>query len=537
MKLAETFGSAVHQTPLTSRTTLYAAFAETVDRDPGAPFVVSDQGTYTFGDIRSSAVGLSAYMWRQGVRRGDRVGLYLHNSREFVVTIFACARIGAILVPFNTQLKGHLLRAQVEDAGISLLVTGGPLLAEVVKHSISAGLSQVITTDDDVSADDGLSTVPFRQAELAENALASDALVVEPFDLQTIMYTSGTTGPSKGVMVPHSQTLAYAHEWMRCVSLSNRDIIYCPLPLFHTIGHSLGVVPAAILGVPIVLRQRFSASAYWDDVRRFNATICLGIHSILQILLARDPSESDKGHTGRIFYNGNQDLSCKFEARFGVEVFEAYGATENGMVAFTCSDDRRSGSCGFVNESLFDVIIVDENDEELPFGEIGEILIRPKRPNVVSPGYWNQDDATVVAWRNLWYHSGDFGKMDPDGALYFVDRKSDTIRRRGENISSYEVEAALTKHPTVAECAVVAVPSPVGEDDVMAVVVPAPDTRASATDLWRFLDERLPSYMVPRYMDISTELPKTANEKVNKKLIRSFGREGPSGRAADREQP
>nr|WP_272914503.1 AMP-binding protein [Ornithinimicrobium cavernae] len=506
-----------------------------MDRDPGAPFVVSDEGTHTFGDIHAAAVGLSTYMLQRGLGHGDRVGLYLRNSREFVVTIFACARIGAVLVPFNTELKGDLLRRQVEDATVSLMVTGGPLAAEMATHHHALGLGMVLTTDDELSAHHTLSTVSFHHAERSEQPSDVSPVEIKETDLQAIMYTSGTTGPSKGVMVPHSQTLAYAHEWMRCVGLSADDVIYCPLPLFHTIGHSLGIVPAAVMGIPIVVRDRFSASAYWDDVRRFKATVCLGIHSILQILLAREPSENDKDHTGRAFYNGNQDRSPEFEKRFGVEVFEAYGATENGMVAFTLGRERRPGSCGFVNDSLFDVLIADENDNEVPYGEVGEILIRPKLPNVMSRGYWNRDDATAAAWRNLWYHSGDFGKMDPEGALYFMDRKGDAIRRRGENISSYEVESVLNKHESIEECAVVAVPSPVGEDDVMAVVVSSTEARPSPLDLWRFLEEQLPSFMVPRYIDFVAKLPKTANEKVDKNLVRSFGPQGPSGRANDRE--
>jgi crotonobetaine/carnitine-CoA ligase len=301
------------------------------------------------------------------------------------------------------------------------------------------------------------------------------------------------------------------------------------------LARTLGVVPTLLHGAHMVVEERFSASSFWSRAREVDATIVHGIFGMVPILLGQPESADDRRHRIRTFYIGPSKLTVPFRKRFGIHLVEVFGATETGIVTCTPYGEFREGSCGRVNQASWELRLVDDRDEPVPPGEIGEITVRPRAPWAIMPGYWGKPDATVEAFRNLWFHTGDFGRQDEDGYVFFVDRKKDAIRRRGENISSFEVEASVNAHPAVLESAAIAVPSAVTEDDVKVCVVLRAEAELDPAELIRFLDQRLPYFAVPRYVEVVPALPKTPNEKVRKVELRRAGRNGITETTWDRE--
>jgi crotonobetaine/carnitine-CoA ligase len=297
------------------------------------------------------------------------------------------------------------------------------------------------------------------------------------------------------------------------------------MPLFHAVASWLGVVPALLMGGRIAIVPRFSASAFWDDCRRYQADVAHGIFSMVPILMKQPPRPHDADQPARRFYFARVDEA--FEQRFNCRIVEVYGATETGVVTMTPpGNPRKIGSCGKPNDATFEVVIADENDAPVQPGDVGEILVRPRRPFAMLTAYYNAPDATAAAFRNLWFHTGDNARADADGYLWFVDRKKDAIRRRGENISSSEVEAVLNRHPGVLECAVVAAPSELDEDEVKAVVVLRPGTSTTPDDIWAFCDAEMPRFWVPRFIELRAEMPKTPSQKIQKYLLRAGDGQG-----------
>jgi len=327
------------------------------------------------------------------------------------------------------------------------------------------------------------------------------------------------------VLATHCHVLTFSLDWVEANGYGPDDVLYTPLPLFHAIAAWLGVLPTAICGATAYIADRFSASRFWDEARACGATLVHGIFSIVPMLLKQPPSPLDRQHRVRAFYIGQQNE--EFEARFGARVIEVYGATETGIVTFTPLDQaRRKGSCGLANGRSYEVKILDEQDNECPPGVPGEICVRPRQPYSMMREYYNMPTETVAAFRNLWFHTGDSGRMDADGYFYFVDRKKDAMRRRGENISSFELESVFYKHPKVMECAAVAVPSPLGEDEVKIVVVPREGEAVTADELWDFCRALMPVFWVPRFIEFRRSLPKTPNQKVQKYLLRQGVEQG-----------
>jgi crotonobetaine/carnitine-CoA ligase len=253
-------------------------------------------------------------------------------------------------------------------------------------------------------------------------------------------------------------------DWLRAVQFPEGGAIYSPLPLFHAIAAWLGVVPAMLSGGRIALAERFSASAFWDEVRRYGADVAHGVFAMVPILLKQPERPDDADQPARIFYTGRRDDA--FERRFNCMPVEVYGSTETGIVTMTpAGEEPRMNSSGKPNGESFEVMIADDDDEPVATGQVGEILVRSRQPFAMFNEYYGMPDATVRAFRNQWFHTGDYARADRDGNIFFADRKKDAIRRRGENISSYEVESAVLRHPAVLECAAVAVKSEVSEDD------------------------------------------------------------------------
>ncbi len=484
-------------------------------QSPGHRFVTSGDDAWSYERVEAAAARLAGGFRAVGIERGEAVGLFLPNGPAFVNAYFALGKLGATMIPVNTAYRGYMLEYLLNDTGCRTLVVDASYLDRIadsrerlerLERLIVVGASDVET---------GLATSPLE-------ALEGDPVVTDPAvdhrAVNCVIYTSGTTGPSKGVPIVNAHAVAKAIEVIRLAEMDESDVIYAPLPLFHSFALLRGVVAALVTGGGCALRERFSASAFWDDVRRAGATIGFCVFTIPHILAKAEPGPADRDHPLRCLYNARHDPV--FEERFGVRLIEAYGLTEAGVAMYVRPGEAPPpGSCGRVSED-WEVRLVDDRDVDVPVGEVGEIVLRPKYPGLITPGYLNKPEATVEAFRNLWFHTGDLATMDEDGFYYFRDRKKDAIRRRGENISSWEVEQVLMEHPAIAEAAAIPYPSPMGEDDLRVVVSLRDGAVLEATDLVAYCVERMPDFMVPRYVEILDELPRTPTGRIEKYRLR-----------------
>lgn len=491
---------------------------------PDATFLQFPTIDFSYGrfDEQTNRVanGLSAL----GLAKFGKIAIFARNSAEFLTTWFAAAKLGAMYVPINTDYKGEVLRYQLDNAEVTHILIDPEFLDRL--EQVIADLPQLkhVIVSAPAAIPSGISArVGVHVAAAFDNSPNRDPGTVIRFDdPHAISFTSGTTGPSKGVLAVNAHVVRFAWDWIRYMGYQPHEAIFTPLPMFHAIGSWLGVVPTMLNGARIIVSPRFSASSYWDDVRKANADIAHGIFSMVPILLKQPPRPDDATQPARAFYNGNQNP--EFEERFKCRIVEVYGATETGIVAGTGFEGPRvSGSCGKPNNETFDLAIVNDQDEPVATGEIGEIVLRPKHPHSILQEYYRKPDATLETFRNLWFHTGDNGKLDADGNLFFIDRKKDAIRRRGENISSYELEFAINRHPDVLECAAVPVVSEMGEDDVKVVIVLKQGTSVSPPQLWAFCEQNLPRFWIPSYIELTDQLPKTGSHKVQKYLLKNKG--------------
>ena len=341
--------------------------------------------------------------------------------------------------------------------------------------------------------------------------------------LMAIMYTSGTTGMPKGCMLPHGWYLNTPKSSKHMMGYGDGDVLETALPLFHAWAQGM-VMGALYNGLRAVIETQFSPATVVQRWKETGATVYAGVGMMGMAMLAVPESPADRDHTVRctLMLPFAPDEQRRFEERFGLTMLsQMYGQTEGGAITFCAlSEERKPGTIGKPSP-FYDLRLVDDDDQEVARGEVGEIVIRPREPYGMYLGYWRKPDATIEAWRNLWHHTGDQGRMDDDGFITFVDRKKDAIRRRGENVSSVEVEIAIQRHPKIAEVAVHAVPSEISEDDIKACIVvieePTPE------ELFVFFKQNLPYFAVPRYVEIVPELPRNATLRVMKHLLRARG--------------
>jgi crotonobetaine/carnitine-CoA ligase len=354
------------------------------------------------------------------------------------------------------------------------------------------------------------------------------------WDLQAIMYTSGTTGPSKGAMVSHGLALTCAYDSLNYLDRWGKTV-YCPLPLFHAAGLWDGMMSALLSGGSIAIVDKFHASTFWDDVRRFGAAVAMSVFSIIPILLSKEPGPDDRDHPLEMFYMGKSTLDEPLRERFGVRSVETYTSTEAGIATGSPYGQWKTGSCGTAHDERFEVAVVDSHDRPVGSGEPGELVLRPRQPFVLTTGYYGAPDATVETFRNMWFHTGDRVWRDDDGYFYFLDRMKDSIRRRGENISAFDLECEVNLHPAVLECAAIGVPSELEDEDVKLAVVRQPGSRLDEEELIEYCQEKLPRHMVPRYLEFVDELPRTPTDKVAKYRLREAGDRGITATTWDRE--
>jgi crotonobetaine/carnitine-CoA ligase len=484
----------------------------------------SGRVTYRSLDERSAAIaaGLSAL----GVAPGERVAVLLDTSAHAVEAWIALARLRCIEVPLSTALRGESLAFPLRQARCAVLITTGRLFDELrLALPSTTRLRHVVLVDDGAEERVADPRVVSYDALLRLSTIDVDDVEDEDpcHRPGLILFSSGTTGAPKGVVLSHAAGFALAEGVVEAMSYDETDVLYNVFPLSHVNARFTTVLAAMLVNATAVLHQRFSASRFWAICREEGVTAFNYMGTLSALLLAQPASPDDRDHRVRSAYGSGTvgDLRRSFSSRFGVAMVETYGSTELGMVTHTgLASSSPEGSCGrAVSDYL--VAIHDPAGHPAAPGEIGEIVVRPTEPGQMFLEYFDNPEATVTAWRDLWFHTGDRGHLDGEGWLYFADRLKDMIRRRGENISSWQVEQAFLAHPAVAEACAVGVPSHVSGEEVLVALVL--QDQIPPAELVRFAERQLPRYAVPRYVRVVASLPKTASSRVEKYKMRAEG--------------
>ena len=511
---------------------LSAALAQHAAGSPQSLWLTDSAGaSLTFGQAYAHSLRVAGFFERLGVQRAGRVGVFLFNSCDFALAWLGLGLAGATTVFLNTELRASFLRHQLIDSAITCIVVDAELLSALVEVAQDVpDLRTVIVVGSDGT--------PPPTASSGWRVLAWPDWSQEPDwngpgpaaqDIACIMYTSGTSGPSKGVLMPHAHCALYGIGAIECLQLSAQDRYYICLPLFHANGLFMQLGATLLAGIPAFVRRRFSASNWLADIREHGATVTNLLGATAGFVLGQPATAQDRVHALRAVLAAPNlaQHEALFRERFGVrDVVSAYGMTEVNIPIWGRVGCSVPGAAGWTHEAHFEVRIADpDTDEPLAAGQMGEIQVRPKAPFGFMAGYFNAPAKTVEAWRNLWFHTGDAGTMRADGLLTFVDRIKDCIRRRGENISAAEVEEVVAGLPGIDEVAAYAVPSevPGGEDEVMLALVAKDGATVDAAEIMRMAASRLPRFANPRYVKIVQELPKTATGKVQRAVLRRQG--------------
>jgi crotonobetaine/carnitine-CoA ligase len=508
-----------------------------VESDPDGLYLDVGGVEFSAADVVRGAGAFAAALAGLGVRPGDRVATLAENSPEAMLAWWGTVLLGAISAPINSAYKGDYLRHQLADSGCRAVVVQGDLAGRV-----GAVAADVDTLEHVVVFGEGDGHARGAAGGPAVHAW-SDLLQVEPLpwredvrpaDLATFVYTGGTTGPSKGCMLSHHYHVALSRQIATCWRRTADDVVWTPLPLFHFNALTTGLVGALVSGGSSAVSGKFSVSGFWREMNRTRATV-VSLLGSMAYLLANDEPRPEMARSGAAEANASLrligaapmpvEIERRLRDRFGVDVFSgAYGLTEASLVSWTpLGVENRPDAAGVVNDEYFDVRIFDDDDRELARGTEGEIVLRPKRPHVMFEGYWGRPEATVGTSRNWWFHTGDIGRVDDDGYLFFVDRKADYLRRRGENISSFEVEKVLVKHEAIADVVVHAVPSELTEDDLKITAVRARGASVTEEELFVWCVDELPYFALPRYVEFRDELPRSPVGRVLKRVLREEG--------------
>jgi crotonobetaine/carnitine-CoA ligase len=484
-------------------------------------YVIFDQGvTWTYGELARKVRRVAAGLEALGIRQGDHVLAWQPNTPEMLLTFYAINYLGAVYVPINTAYRGRVLEHVIENSDARVAVVHADLVGRLAGAKLAA-LTHLVVVGGAAPADVALPSSRFESLSDVGAEPAEIARPIEPWHTQSIIYTSGTTGPSKGVLSSylHMYTNPGPESWW---FVTGEDRFLVNMPMFHIGGLGLSFTMLA-RGGSIVLPERFSTDQFWPMVREAGVTVVFLLGVMATFLLKNPPSSDDRNHhVKKCFIVPLSEGSDEFHRRFGIDVYTIFNMTEISSPIVSEPNPPIRGTCGKVRAGV-DVRLVDDNDCEVPVGSVGEMIIRTDRPWAMNSGYHKNSEATARAWRNGWFHTGDAFRRNEEGYFFFVDRIKDAIRRRGENISSFEVEAEVTAFPAVREAAVVAVPSELGEDDVLAIVAPSPGQSIDPVALIEFLRGRLAYFMIPRYVRVLPELPKTPSSKVLKAELRAQG--------------
>jgi crotonobetaine/carnitine-CoA ligase len=494
-----------------------------LDTDPDGEYLDVVGTKLSAADVADTGGRISAMLTDLGVARGDRVSTLVENSPEALLAWWGIVLAGAVAVPINTAYKGEYLRHQLADSGSRVLLVEPSLFerADRVAAQVES-LRHVVVLGDDEWRDRMAATTPAAPA------------TVRPSDLGTFIYTGGTTGPSKGCMLSHCYHEALSRQIGICWRRTADDVVWTPLPMFHFNAIVTAVLGPLIYGGRAAIEHRFSVSRFWPEMNRTGATVTSTLGT-MAYLLAHDVDRPEMPKSGAPEANRSLrligaaplpvEVDSILKSRFGIDTFSgAYGVTEASLVSWQPPGvENKPNAAGVINDEYFDVRIFDDDDHELPRGRDGEIVLRPKRPHTMFEGYWGRPEATVETSRNWWYHTGDIGRIDEEDYLFFVDRKADYLRRRGENISSFEVERILMSHGALADVAVHAVPSDLTEDDLKVTATVKEGASTTEEALFRWCIDELPYFALPRYIEFRAELPRSPVGRVLKRRLRDEG--------------
>jgi crotonobetaine/carnitine-CoA ligase len=492
-------------------------------------FVEAESGaSFTYRAVHDGAQRFAVVLESVGIAEGDTVATMIPHSADTYRLWFGIALRRALEVPISTRYRGRMLEHILDDAKVRVLVVDGrfvPTISDAIEAGLLPNLETIIVRNAGSTpvSFDGVTTLRLGdlvdQADPVESVSAPSA-----HDTAMVLYTSGTTGPSKGVLVPWGQIHATVTGVFPAGTFDSPKVLYCPFPPNH-IGGRLFPCLALLHGIPVVVRDTFSASQYWTDVRGHGCTTTALVPAMASILWNAPAAGDDLD-------NPLHDVAMVpiipeyegFRQRFGVRICTDYNMTEVSIptVSGWSIDDWRS--CGRVRTGSpgYEVRIVDEHDRPVPTGAVGELVCRTSEPWAMNAGYLGRPAETARAWRNGWFHTGDAFRVDEHDRYYFVDRIKDAIRRRGENVSSFEVEREIADHPDVVECAAIGVPSDLGEEDIKAFVVRREGSDLSAGELIEYLRQRCPDFMVPSYVEFIGALPRTDGTlKVKKAELRA----------------
>ncbi len=509
--------------------TVNAVLRRAVERNSDRKFLDVLGQTYTYGEVDRAACRLANGLSNLGVSKGQTVVTLLDNSAEAVFIWFAINKIGAISVPVNTALKGDFLRHQVSDADATVVIAESDYAERVTNIADKLPVLQtIIYRGENPGLNDSKKLIPWNELLSADD---SDPQVeVAPGDLAMLIYTGGTTGPSKGCMISHNYTCSMARQMLTITNRDESTITWTPLPLFHFNAVATTVLCNMMVGAQVAIYPRFSVSNFWPEIERTGAND-VGLLAAMMPMLANAPDNDAmkrcfgqvKGVWGAPFAPDTQKI---WKERFGAThtVAGGFGLSECSLpTILPFGTPAKPNSSGRRNTELFDVRIVDDNDVELPPNTPGEIIVRPRQPHVMFEGYWRRPEDTLKVMRNMWFHTGDIGMFDEDDYFFFMDRKKDYLRRRGENISSFEVEAAFRQHDAIDEVAAHAVLSDLGEDELKVTITLKPGVTLDPEVLCAWSADQMPYYAVPRYIEFRSALPKSPLGRVYKYQLRDEG--------------
>jgi carnitine-CoA ligase len=510
--------------------TSIAALERAVATQPQRVLLDFSGELYTYAQVDQLSTRMAHALAALGVQSGQTVVTMFDNNIDAVIAWLAVNKLCAVHVPINTALRGDFLRHQIADADAALVLCEAdyverigavtsqlPQLKRVLHRGVSSASQCGVTPLAALDAHRGSDDTPLERKP-------------HPADLASLIYTSGTTGPSKGCMISYNFMCNLARLQLRAGPATQDDITITPLPLFHMNALCVGILSNIMVGARVAIIPRFSVSNFWPEVERSGATIASILGGMGGLLANAADHEAAKRCVGQIHtVRGNpftEEVKAIWRERFGAKQVggNGYGLTEACVITSLATGQRAAPGSSGKRLPDFDVRIVDELDRELPANTAGEIVCRPLRPDIMFMGYWRRPEETLKLMRNMWFHTGDIGKFDDEGFFYFVDRKKDYLRRRGENISSFEMESAFAQHPDIAEVAVHAVPSDKGEDDVKVTAILREGATLTAEALFHWSVNAVPYYALPRYIEFRSTLPKNPQGRILKYQLRDEGK-------------
>ena len=491
--------------------------------NPQKVFVEIAGSHVTYAELMRRCRQAATMFRRMGIGHGDRVCIFLPNVPEVLYTWFGLALIGGITVTINTAYRRDEMAFILNNAEATALVAHDSLIDVATQAAdLAPGVQHRLIVGAD-SAPGGWQS--YAQL-LADSPELTDLPAVSPTDIAMLQYTSGTTGNPKGVMVTHQMYVSAGQGFAQWTQATADDRFFTCLPYFHANAQYYSTMGTLASGATLVVQDRFSASRFWQQVRDARATVVNFIGMMMPVLSKNDPSPDDADNPVRLFYGSpafSPEFLLDFEQRFGTDIIVGFGMTETcyGTIE-SIRGERRPNSSGLPRQHpdprfSNTVRIVDDDGLPVPNGQPGEITILNP---ATMPGYWRNEEQTALSLRDGWLFTGDLGWLDDDNYLYFVDRKKDVIRRRGENISSQEVEDVIKRHERVLDCAIIAVPSELGEDEMKAYITPRPGESVEPAEVIYWCAEHLAYFKVPRYIEVRDELPRTPSLRVRKDVLR-----------------